>query len=158
MLYLETSALIKQYVREGGSEKIRERVQEELGDAKPVFTSVLTFAEVHSAVAQRRNDKSLSKRAFLLCRQSFEADWLGSLSAIALDSSVLSFIRDILETHPLKGTDAVHLASALWLRDTARVNGKLLRGGEPIIFASSDRHLTTAAQKYKLEIFNPETP
>jgi len=136
---------------------MRERVQEELGGSRPVFTSVLTFAEVHSALAQRRSDKSLSKRGFLNCRQNFEADWLSSLSPIILDASVLVFIRDILERHLLKGADAVHLASALWLRDMTRVGTKRLHPGELIVFASSDRQLTSSAQEYNFEIFDPAT-
>jgi hypothetical protein len=78
-----------------------------------------------------------------------------SLSPIELGVGVLGFVPAIVKGHPLRGADAVQLASALWLRDTARLSKKLGQQ-EAIIFGSSDRQLVTAAQKYNLDVFNPE--
>ncbi len=74
-----------------------------------------------------------------------------------LDSGVLILIKDIVKRHPLKGADAVHLASALWLRDMVKAGRGLGQYDEAIIFVSSDKQLISAAHKYNLEIFNPQT-
>lgn len=157
MLYLDSSALVKHYLNESGTDSINERLQVETENARPVFTSVLSFAEIHAIVARRTRERLLSVNEAAALHDRFDTDWVLGFTAIGLDTGVLIFIRDIVKMHPLKGADAVHLASALWLRDMTRVGGKLLQHGERIVFASSDRQLTTAAQKYHLEIFNPET-
>lgn len=157
MLYLDSSALVKHYYNEIGSYSLNKRLQVETENARPVFTSVLTYAEVHSSVARRTREKLLSLSEAAAVHDKFDTDWVLGFTAISLDVGVLGFIRDIFKAHPLKSADAVHLASALWLRDSARLSGRFLQRGEPLIFASSDRQLSTAAQKYNLETFDPET-
>jgi len=155
VLYLDTSALIKQYVREPGTERISARLQEEFVTGRSVFTSVLAFAEVHAALVQRRNDKSLSNRTFLLCRRNFETDWQSSFSVVALDSSVLLIVREVVELN-LKGADAVHLASAVWLRDSVALGALPDVNAGSVTFATSDKKLAKAALTKKLSVFIPE--
>lgn len=157
MLYLDSSALVKHYHSEIGTDAVDERLQVEAENARPVFTSVLTYAEIHAIVARRTREKLLSVDEAAAVQDRFDTDWVLGFTAIGLEVGVLGFIRDIVKAHPLKGADAVHLASALWLSDTVRLGGRLVQRGEPITFASSDRQLTSAAQKYGLEIFDPET-
>jgi len=153
VLYLDTSALIKRYVLETGSDNLRQWLQSEETAGRLVFTSVLTFAEVHSALMQRRNDRSLTKRKFEVCRQSFDADWSRTLSPIALDPEVLLIVRDVVSLS-LKGADAVHLASAIWLSKTLAL---ALRGdkSDSLTFATSDKKLAKAAVASKLKVFTP---
>ena len=157
MLYLDSSALVKRYYDEVGSDSLNKRLQVETDKARPIFTSVLTYAEVHSSVARRTREKLLLPSEAAAVHDKFDTDWVLGFTPIALDLGVLGFIRDVFKAHPLKSADAVHLASALWLRDAARLSGRFVQRGEPFIFASSDRQLTTAAEKYNLEIFDPET-
>jgi uncharacterized protein len=149
VLYLDTSALVKRYVQESGSDNLRQLLQREQAAGKLAFTSVLTFAEVHAALVQRRKDKSLTKRKFEMCQGSFDADWSVALSPIALDAEILLIVRDVVGLG-LKGADAVHLASAIWLANTAPDNE---RGN--IIFATSDKRLSRAATARKLSVFIP---
>lgn len=157
MLYLDSSALIKHYQNEPGTDAFNERLRLEFENSRHVFTSVLSYAEIHATVARRAREKLLSANEAVAIHDRFDADWVLGFTEVALDSYVLIFIRDIVKAHPLKGADAIHLASALWLRDMVRIGGKPGPSGEQIIFASSDRQLTNAARKYNLEIFNPET-
>jgi predicted nucleic acid-binding protein len=149
LIYLDSSALIKHYVQEIGTERVREK----LGAGNPVFTSVLAFAEIHSALARRFKDKSISPNEFVAARSKFDLDWAVSWGAVDLTASVLSIVRNIVDQFALRGADAVHLASAIWLRDTATA-GKI---GSQLLFLSSDKQLAKAAADFGLEAFNPQT-
>jgi hypothetical protein len=70
---------------------------------------------------------------------------------------VLVFVRDLVRGFPLRGADAIHLASAHWLRDMARLGMKVDQYTGPLVFVSSDKRLAKAAAKNHLEVFNPET-
>lgn len=155
MLYLDTSALIKRYIREPGSDSIRKKIEAEEAGGGLAFTPMLTFAEVHAALTQRRKDRSLSKRGFENSRQLFETDWAVTLSPIALDAGVLLIVRDVVGLG-LKGADAVHLASALWLRDSVALGALPNAAGQAVVFATSDKRLARAAQAKKLVTFIPQ--
>lgn len=156
MLYLDSSALMKHYQNERGTDALNQKLWAEFENSRHVFTSVLSYAEIHAIVARRVRERLLSAADGAAIQDRFEADWVLGFTAVDLDSYVLVFIREIVKAHPLRGADAVHLASALWLRDMVRVGGKLTRPGEQITFASSDKQLITAAQQHNLEVFNPE--
>ena len=94
--------------------------------------------------------------AFALARREFDAEWLSSLTIIELRSEVLIFIRGIVEQFTLKSSDALHLASALSLRDRFRMSGRLGPREASITFATADRELAEAALASDLEVFNPE--
>jgi len=152
VLYFDSSALIKHYVQERGSEEVGKNLRDEEEASRPVFTSVLTFAEVHAALARRAKDRSFSSGDFIRARTNFDSDWIFGLSAVDLGPGVLSIIRNIVDQFALRGSDMVHLASAIWLRDTAVGT----RGGNQLLFLSSDKPLAKAAAGCGLEVFNPE--
>jgi len=60
VLYLDSSALIKRYQNEQGTEALNARLRQEARDLRSVFTSVLTYAEIHAAFARRAREKLLS--------------------------------------------------------------------------------------------------
>ncbi len=158
MLYLDSSALVKHYIQEAGTPRIENLLRVEEDASRPVFTSVLTFAEIHAAVARRMKDKCLSYREFVRSRKRFDSDWAFGISPVELGVNVLGFVRGIVMQFPLKGADTIHLASALWLRDTARLSAKLGVRGEKVIMVTSDKQLASAAKQSHLDVFDPETP
>ena len=157
MLYLDSSALIKHYQTERGTDALNVRLEEEEQNLRSVFTSVLTYAEVHAALSRRTRDARLSSEEATEVQDKFDVDWVLSLSPIDLDSSVLGFVRNVVNEFPLRGADAIHLASALWLRDMARLGLKKDQYAGPLVLASSDKQLTKAALKRHIEVFDPET-
>jgi hypothetical protein len=56
--------------------------------------------------------------------------------------------RDLIQRHPLKGFDAIHLASALSLKSAL---------GEEMTFAAADERLLQAAEGAGLRPLNVET-
>ena len=61
---------------------------------------------------------------------------LGTLVRIAVDDAVHRRVDALLVKHPLRGADAIHLASALLVRDLLQ---------EPVTFACADIARVTAA-------------
>lgn len=55
--------------------------------------------------------------------------------------------RRLIQTHPLRGADAVHLSSALWVGEEI---------GHPLRFIASDGPLLRAATIEGLEVMDPE--
>jgi len=155
MLYLDSSALIKHYQKEEGSEALEQKLQTERENSRTIFTSVLTYAEIHAIIARREREKLLSVNEANELHDHFDVDWTFELTPVELAVGVLGFLRTIVKAHPLRGTDSVQLGSALWLRDAARLGAGPGKYNERVEFSSSDRQLCIAAQKFSLQIFNP---
>ena len=156
MLYLDSSALIKRYQNEQGTEALNARLRQEARGLRSVFTSLLTYSEIHAAFARRAREKLLSAEEAAAVQDEFDGDWVLSIGPIELGTDVLVFVRDLVREFPLRGADAIHLASALWLRDMARLGMKVDQYTGPLVFVSSDKQLAKAAAKSHLEVFNPE--
>lgn len=158
MLYLDSSALVKRYVKEPGTEKLAARIIAEQSAGQVLFTSALTFAEVHHSICRKLKEKALSLAASRGAKEAFDGDWIHHFTVIELAVGVLGFIPDILERTTLKSSDAVHLASALWIRDLFQLSSRYGPRGSKVTFATSDRALAKEAPEWNLEVFNPETP
>jgi len=157
VLYLDSSALFKRYQNEPGTQALNARLREQSKSIRSVFTSVLTYAEIHAVFARRAREKLLSAEEAAAVQDEFDADWVLSIGPIETGTGVLAFVRDSVSGFPLRGADAIHLASALWLRDMASRGMKVDQYTGPLVFVSSDRQLAKAAAKSHLEVFNPET-
>jgi len=141
MIYIDSSALVKRYVAEPGSESI-DRL---LAEHPYAATSRLAYPEILSALNRKRILGEFSSRVFGDLLKAFESDW-GKLFVLELDDSLLPTIRQTIRKHSIRGADAVHLASAMWLRSTLK---------EDVIFACSDRKLLDAARGERLVAFEP---
>lgn len=145
MLYLDPSALVKKYVGESGSPAVARR----LAASEIVFTSVLSFAEIHAVLGRKLREGELNEADLREARGRFEADWQHSLRLLELNPGTLAILPDLVVKHPLKGADAVHVASALWLRNFSTF-------GAPEFWAA-DKSLLRVAAACGLPVVNPET-
>jgi predicted nucleic acid-binding protein len=152
MLFLDSSALVKFYFKEVGSDSILRRV-EAAGESTGV--SLLSFAEVHAAIARKRRENQISAAAFANLREQFERDWSNLVEVIDLNSRTMAALPGLVARFPLKAGDAVQLSTALWLneelKDVVSQSGK-----SPLEFAVSDQILVSAARACGLTVFNPE--
>ena len=140
ILFVDTSVLVKLYIAEPGSERMREAVVKE----EQIAASVLAFAEIHAALARRRREGLLLPREHEELRLRFADDW-EELMQVPVSAEILAFVPGLCKRHPLRGADAVHLASALLLREE----------GLDILFACSDGSLLGAAATEGLAVFDP---
>jgi len=78
--------------------------------------------------------------------KAFESDW-GKLFILGFDDELLPTIKKAIHRHAVRGADAVHLASALWLRSVLQ---------EDVVFACADARLLDAARAERLVAYDPE--
>ncbi len=156
MLYVDSSALIKHYIREAGSDALNAKLEEASLHHPGVFVSVVGYAEILATFARRLRENGQLKRQTELLRKQFRDDWMFEITSVELASGVLLFIPGLLDRHPLKGSDAIHLASALSLRDATRLGKNFGPADRTLTFASSDKQLNNAASAEGLEVFDPQ--
>jgi predicted nucleic acid-binding protein len=155
MLYLDTSALIKHYVQETGTENMTARLAAEV-DPSRVLTSAITYAEIHAGLARKLNEGDLRPREFFRARREFDSNWAFAISPVELGTGVLLYIKNLVRKFSLTGADAIHLASALWIRDVTQLSGKSEPANKNLVFATSDQKLGSAAKKCRIEVFDPQ--
>lgn len=143
MTYLDTSALIKRFIGEAGSDVMRRL----FAAGGPVATAKIAYAEVYAALTRRRREGDLARAGYVDACAQFERDWPGYVR-VELHDEILVSARKLITRHPLRGYDAIHLASALSLRDSL---------GEDPTFVAADERLLTAARAERLKTLNPET-
>jgi len=152
VIYMDSCVLLKRYVREQGSESTEALFQ----SGEKIFTSILSYAEIHAVLARKTRAKEMRRYDFVRARKSFDGDWILSLDIVELTAVTMSGLRELVRRNTLKGSDAVHLAAALWLRDMSSLKGAGFAPQRELVFATSDRELEAAALKNHLQVFNPE--
>jgi len=142
--YFDASALAKKYVREIGTDRILHLARQH----RPIATSILTYAEIHAALARRVRDGSLTSSHRAAAAAALQSDWRAFV-VVELSDEVLSQIPDLVAAMPLRAGDAIHLASAIWLRS------RHLRFAD---FISCDARLLDAARRSRFATTDPATP
>lgn len=138
ILYLDTSALVKLYVQEAGSKETRKLAAK----ADALATSIVAYAETRSAFARLLREGISTPKRHEARSQQFNADWESWLR-VELGRSIARTAGELAEVYALRGFDAIHLASALWLNDTS---------GGRLRFAAFDTRLHAAAERAGLEV------
>jgi predicted nucleic acid-binding protein len=152
MLYLDASALIKRYLNEKGSVNVAARFE----SGEKIFTSMISFGEVHAAIARKFRLRELEAIEITRIRETFERDWLSGLSVLDLDLRTMSVLPRLVERYPLKSGDAIHLCAAFWLKDSIQHSVAHDHPDDPIEFGVSDRRLGEIAAECGFQIFDPE--
>jgi uncharacterized protein with PIN domain len=152
VLYLDSSALIKHYLRERGTDAVDARLQAEARSSRSVFTSVLTYAEMHAVLARKAREKALSPAQATAVQDRFIEDWVLEISPIELGTNVL--VRMRFTSHRrfgfvtwqdwaqspinMRGRSFSHRQTGNYLVPLARTNSKYLtrKPGNNISFAN----------------------
>jgi hypothetical protein len=157
-LYLDSSALSKRYLQEAGSSELAIKLGEAAKAKDPVLTSFLSYAEIHTVLGRKLRDGSLLAAEYHFAARRFNSDWHTFFVLVEVSQPVLSLVPDLVKRHPLKASDAVQLASALWAAQSARRRQSQRGAQRPAVVATADRQLATAAEYEQFEVFNPGMP
>ena len=142
MIYFDSSALVKRYLKEKGTDVVLSlTAQEEF-----VATSKLAYPELLSAFMRKRRAGELGEEPLQSVWDRLDADW-PELFIIEMHDELLPIVKSLIGKYPLKGADSIHLASALWLESTTRTE---------VTFVASDMNLLNAATIENLKILNPQ--
>ena len=110
-LYLDTSAIVKLYVREAGSELVASH----LSGSPIAATSRVVYAEARAALARRHREGGLSALELRKVVDALDRD-IKSFVTIEVSESLSMRAGQLADKHHLRGFDAIHLASALELK------------------------------------------
>jgi len=132
IIYLDTSSLVKLYVEERDSRKVVDLVR----SSKVTATSIVAYVEARAAFARRFREKAFTAREYRRLISSFNKDWDYYL-VVGVTKELVWLSGDLAEKHSLRGFDAIHLSSAIFLREEL---------SSPITFSCSDQKLQKASQ------------
>jgi len=132
-VFLDTSAFAKRYVAEQGSDKLMALCQQ----ADSLVVSVICLPELISTLSRLVREKKLAKADYRKLKGEAMGD-LADVDICQITSGILVSVVLLLESHPLRAMDALHVACALAV--------------EPDIFVSADHRQLSAARKAGLKI------
>ena len=144
ILYLDTSALVKRYFREPYSDDTIAAWK----SATQIVTSFVAYAESMACIYRKRREADIDLRSIRNTIALFQRDW-ESFVRVEVTEELKGTIDRVVEKYPLRGFDAIHLASALVIQE--RVSNDLL-------FACFDNRLTHAAMSEGLSTLPPCEP
>ena len=128
--YFDSSALVKRYVNEEGSSRVRRLLRTGVA-----VTSRLSPVEMVSALARRRREGDLPashlKRIVAEIRRDAE-----QLVLVELTGSVAERAGELLLVHALQASDAVQLASCMLLKEEAGTDVTLIAYDSPLLRAA----------------------
>jgi len=107
-LYLDSSALIKRYIHEPGSEEV-------LGlcaKADQLVLSVLCVPETICALQRLRRERRMTQDIYHLLEKDLQEDLRAAL-LVKIEEDIIEKSVECLEKQPLSTLDSIHLATAL---------------------------------------------
>jgi uncharacterized protein len=151
--YLDASALVKYYVPERGSQWVINLLNSRGPDGDWILVAVTTLLSnvegvcaIERAVRMGRLDTAgggLARRRLLL-------DMRHRFRVMGVDSNLVVGASELAQVHPLRAYDAVHLATALYLK-TWLAQQRL----PACVLVSADEDLLAAARGEGLVVENP---
>ena len=146
--YFDSSALVKLYAHEVGSTWVEAGA--DLSANNQIYTANITEVEVASAISRRRREGQVTAVDAADSITKLHEDFEQNYTVFALSEIVIARAISLVQVYPLRGYDAVHLATAL-LTNEERASLNL----PALIFVSSDVNLNNAAQAEGLTVDDP---
>lgn len=148
ILFLDSSALVKRYMKERGSTWIHAQV--DLGVDNKLVVARTAWVEVCSAFARLVREGALGHADLQTTLETLRYDWNSQYQVVELDEFLTQSAVALLFKHPLRAFDAIQLAACLRLKS---VTEQLPLGA--LIFVSADDRLLAAALAEGLPVQNP---
>jgi predicted nucleic acid-binding protein len=142
--FLESSAFAKLFVFEQGSKALIQLL-ENVDDSQKLVSSLASL-EVRSAIRRRERAGEIPPSDADQALDALEAEVLRIVQQ-PVSSTVVDVARFVLDGHPLRALDALHLATSIVMRDTLQVSD--------IYFVSADDALLKAASAEQFLTLNP---
>jgi uncharacterized protein len=146
--FCDSSAVVKRYVNEAGSNFIDNIVHLKSGNI--ILLARITRVEVAAAIARRLKNGSITPDDAQNALAMFQHDLTNNYFTIEITPILLSLSMSLATVYALRGYDAVQLAAAL----EANVE-RIAHGLPALTFVSADTELNTAAYVEGLKVENP---
>lgn len=138
ILYFDTSALLKKYISENGSNI----VDNLLMSSSEVYISILGQIESISAFRRLLIEKEIENIDYEMLKRELNYDFQ-FFSIINMTENIISSSIEMIDKYQLKTLDSIHLGSAISIKN------------EIDYFVSCDTELLKAAKNEGLKIKNP---
>ena len=144
ILYLDSSALVKRYVSELGSQETKAAIEA----ASVVGTVVVSRVEVAAALAKAVRMDALPQSEAWASLQVFRAEW-NNFVQVQATQTVVARADTLAWEQGLRGYDAVHLAAAMVWQESMH---------QAVTFLTFDRRLWNAVRSVGLTPGPPDLP
>lgn len=114
ILFCDTSALVKLYIREDSSETVLALA----GSASTIAVSRIAWAEIMAALARRLRENPTDAEAIESVRGRIRADW-PRYAVIEITQPLVELAGEYADTFALRGYDGVQLAAARILQQAS---------------------------------------
>jgi len=136
--YFDSSALIKRFIEEKGSDRVEKLFQK----ADNIFTSTVTEIECLSVLKRLFVDDLITPKDLKTIKNELELDF-NSYKIIPLDLGLKASCRKIIEKYQIRSLDSIQLASAI------RAKNQIDH------FVASDKNLLKVAKMEGFAILDP---
>ena len=144
LYYLETSALVKLYVYEPGTERLLVLTASDAGHRFAIMS--LAQVEFRAAIRRRQRNRQIPDNTGDELIETFRRHVEGKFLVQSLTDSVLDVAMALVDGYGLRGYDAMQLAGYLVLRSTA---------AEQPTFVCADKALLDAARNEGCPVLDP---
>jgi len=141
ILFCDTSALIKLYIIEVGSDELKARILE----AEAVAVCRIAWAEAHAALSRRAREVPEDALVIEQAKAALATDW-PHFVVLDIDQSLVERAGEYADTFALRGYDSIQLAAA---SEASRISQS------PLFFACFDIRLNKAAKMLGMACFLP---
>lgn len=146
--FVDSSALVKRYVAEAGTEWIQSLADPDARNH--LIIARITLVEVTGALARREREGSLDTDAVSRALDTLRYDLDTQYQVAELDPSVAEIAAQLVRRHPLRAYDAVQLASA------QQIYAAFAQDVDPpFTFLAADDRLLAVAESVGLPVDNP---
>ncbi len=145
LYYLDSSALVKLYIREVGTERMLALAGRKAGNQLTVLS--LAQVEVRSAFRKRQRVGEMGHRLADELLTAFQRHLESRFVRQGLTDAILDRACELLDRHKLTSFDALQLAGYFAMRATA--------GKDVPTFVSADHELLVAAEAEGIPSLNP---
>jgi len=145
--FLETSALVKLYVRESGTERVLALANRTTENRLAILA--LTQVELRSAVRRREQNGEIPPLVATQLLETFKRHLETRFVSQMINDFILDVASALVDRHALRAYDAVQLAGYVALRGST--------GTEVPVFVCSDHALLEAARLEGIPILDPSS-
>lgn len=137
LAYFDTSAFVKNYIREAGSSRVRG-----LLTRYEFLSSAVMPIELQSALQRRHRQREITQRNYksIVSRLANDRSYWQLVEVVP---QLLSKAEELVKTENVRTLDAIHIASAIIIQESFPT---------PVPFISADERQLTAAQNSELNV------
>jgi len=143
LYFLDTSAVVKRYVRETGTAWVQALAAPAAGHS--LFVVRVTLAEMVAAVTRQERGGHISAQDAATALADFKYDFAHQYFIVEVSAALVNRAAALARTHALRGYDAVHLAAAVEVHSQAPF----------LTLLSADAELNAAAAAEGLLVDDP---